>query len=93
MDVGLTILLLVIFGVIGYFLSYFIGLNIYTLFCNISVILIFAPLIILIFYATINPEAAIYKLGDVFVLVFNNFPSIMIGNIAGIFISIITGER
>lgn len=93
MDVGLTILLLVVFGVIGYLSSLIIGINIYTLFCSIGIIGFFGPLVILMFYATINPEAAIYKLGDVLVLTFSNLPSIIIGDIAGIFIGLITRSK
>lgn len=94
MDVILAnIIFGIIFGLIGFALTSFFGFNIATLFSNLGAIVILGPLLILMVYTAVNPEAAIEKLPQALEIVFSSIPGVIIGDISGAFVGLIIGSK
>ena len=90
MDLGTNLVFLIIFGLFGFFISKFWGINPYRIFSDLVIAVIIISLLIAMWPAIITPEKAtdtIHTVVDVFA---NTFPGIIIGDLAGSIISAIT---
>ena len=90
MDLGITLIALIIFGVFGFIISKIWGINPYRIFSDISAAVIIIAMFAIIFPSIQDPNKAI----DTIPALVNYFgaalPGIVIGDIAGSFVSAVT---
>jgi hypothetical protein len=87
-----------IFGIIALFLGWILSKifktqNLAKLASNLVVIVILMPLFVLVFIALFDPNKSIELLPNTIVLVFSSLPSIILGDIAGVFVATFAGEK
>ena len=92
MDLGANLIILVIFGVFGFVISYFWGINPYRIFTDLIAASIIIAFPIAMWPAIVEPEKAIETIPNIVDVFVNNLPGIVIGDIAGSIIGAITGE-
>lgn len=93
MDLGMFLILLIIFGVVSFFIEKFWGVNPYKAYLGIGAVTLFLSLLYII-YPVMNPP---YNL-DLSMSRLNNWindflPGAIVGDVAGVIISKITGGR
>ena len=97
MDLGTNLIFLVIFGLFGFLISNFWGINPYRIFSDLATAAIVVPLTFLIIKAAVNPENALEVVTEMVDFFVNNLPGIIIGDVAGsivgAIVGAITGER
>jgi len=91
MDLGTNLIFLVVFGVFGFAISNISGVNPYRIFSDIVAAIFIILLFIAILPGIFNPENALDAMPNVVEVFANNFPGIVIGDIAGSIIGVITG--
>jgi hypothetical protein len=90
MDLGTNLLFLLIFGLFGFIISKIWGINPYRIFTDVIVVVILVSLVISMWPAIVAPEKAIDTIPNLVDVFANNLPGIIIGDLAGSFISAIT---
>ena len=93
MDLGTNLIFLVIFGLVGFFISKIWGINPYRIFSDLAIVAIVIPLTFFIIKAAVNPENALEVVPEMVDFFVNNLPGIIIGDLAGSIVAAITGER
>jgi hypothetical protein len=92
MDLGINLVFLIIFGLIGFVISIIWGFNPYRIFSDISIIIIVLLFAVVMYPDVIEPEKASDIIQNMVELFANVFPGVIIGDIAGSFVGAITGE-
>jgi len=92
MDLSTNLSFLIIFGVFGFIISKIIGINPYRMVSDITSTVIIILLVIVFLPALINPKNATDVIPNVITVFTDNFPGIILGDIAGTFIGAITGD-
>ena len=90
MDLGANLIFLIIFGLVGFAISKVIGYNPYRIVSDIVAVVLVISLIIAMWPAIVTPENAIDTIPNLVDVFVNNLPGIIVGDIAGSFISAIT---
>lgn len=90
MDLGTFLIFLIIFGLLGFIISKFVGFNPYRIFTDLVAVVIIILLLIAMWPAIITPEKSIETIPNVVDVFANNLPGILIGDLAGSFIGAIT---
>lgn len=93
MDLGTNLIFLVVFGIVGFLISKFWGINPYRIFSDLGTMAIVVPLAFFMIKASLNPEESINMIGDIMTFFVENLPGILIGDIAGSIIGAFTGEH
>lgn len=92
MDLSTNLSFLIIFGVFGFIISKIIGINPYRMVSDITSTVIIILLVIVFLPALINTKNATDVIPNVITVFTDNFPGIILGDIAGTFIGAITGD-
>ena len=92
MDLGMQLILLIIFGIVGFITDKIWGINPYKIFSDISAALLLLSFMFFIFPAMTNPNPDVITKSIESLLTFfvESLPSIIIGDVAGTFVSRIT---
>lgn len=92
MSLESNLIFLVIFGVSGFVISKFYGINPYRIFTDLGEAFFVILLFIIFLPAISNPENALETIPKILDLFVSNLPGIIIGDAAGSIIAAITGE-
>lgn len=92
MDLSSQLIFLVIFGVVGFIISKFIGINPYRIFSDAGAILVIVPLCFFIIQAGVNPSQSNSIIQNIITFFVSNLPGIIIGDVAGSIIGVITNK-
>lgn len=90
MDLGAQLVLLIIFGIVGFITDKIWGINPYKIFSDIGAAIFIISLAFFIFPVTINPDMAVKSIENLIKFFVESLPNIVIGDIAGTFVSKIT---
>lgn len=93
MSLESNLIFLVIFGVSGFIISSFWGINPYRIFSDIGEAFFVIFLFIIFLPAIVNPDNTLETIPNILNLFVSNLPGIIIGDAAGSIIAAITGER
>jgi len=92
MDIGTNLIFLIIFGLFGFAISKIWDINPYRIFSDLMGAFVIIILLIAMAPALINPSNAIETIPNVVEVFANNLPGIIMGDIAGTIIALITGD-
>lgn len=92
MDLGTQLIMLVVFGIMGFIMDKLVGINPYRIVSDISVALF---ILTLTFYIkpVSDSQLALKNLENFITFFVESLPSMIIGDIAGTIVSQITGEK
>lgn len=90
MNLGDQFIFLIIFGIVGFILSKFIGIDLYRIFTDISAALIIFIMLILMLPSLINPENAVDTIPSFIEYFISVLPGVIIGDFAGSIVGEIT---
>ncbi len=93
MDIGTNLIFLIIFGLFGFVISKIWDINPYRIFSDLMGAFLIIILLIAMAPALIDPSNAIETIPNVVEVFANNLPGIIIGDIAGTIIALITLSR
>lgn len=90
MDLGVTLVFLIIFGIFGFIISRIWGINPYRIFSDLCGAIMIVSFIAIMFPAVLNPEQAIENIPDLIQFFASALPGIIIGDAAGSIVAGIT---
>jgi len=93
MSLETLFIFLVIFGIVGFITEKILGLNPYKIYLDIGALIIFSGLFFIMLPVIFNPEDINGNLNRIVLWFTSILPGAIIGDIAGSFISTITGGR
>jgi len=93
MDYGVQLVLLVIFGFVGFVMGKIVGINPYRIFSDLVAVIFVIALISFVLPVITNPDIAPTNLENMIKFFVRYLPIIIIGDAAGTILSMITGER
>lgn len=93
MDLGAQLILLVIFGIVGFITSKIVGINPYKIFSDLGSAIFILALTFFIFPASSDPNLVAKNLEKMIEFFAKSLPSMVIGDVAGTIVSAIMGER
>jgi len=95
MNLGVQLILLIIFGIVGFITDKIWGINPYKIFSDIGTAIFIIILTFLVFPVTLNsnPDTVIKSIENLVIFFAESLPSIIIGDIAGTIVSKLIGER
>ena len=92
MDFGTNLIFLIIFGIFGFVISKIWDVNPYRIFSDITAGAIIILFVIAMWPAIVEPEKATESISNLVDVLANNFPGIILGDIAGTIVASITGD-
>ncbi|MHC1565507.1 MAG: hypothetical protein ACXQS6_04215 [Candidatus Syntropharchaeales archaeon] len=92
MDLGTQLIILIIFGVVGFITDKIWGINPYKIFSDIGAAIFLITLIFFAFPASTDPNIVAKNIENMVYFFAESFPSMVIGDIAGTIVSEITGK-
>jgi len=90
MELGMQLVLLIIFGIVGFITDKIWGVNPYKIFSDIGAAIFIISLAFFILPAAISPDAAVKSVENLTKFFVESLPSIIIGDVAGTVVSKIT---
>ncbi len=93
MDLGTQLILLVIFGIVGFITGKIVGINPYKILSDVGSAIFILTLIFFVFPVSSDPNLMAKNLENMIKFFVESLPSIVIGDVAGTIVSAITGER
>ena len=90
MGLVINLLVLVIFGLVGFVISKIFGFNPYRIFTDLTTAIIIISMLIIMFPAIMNPENALDTIPNFIQFFAESLPGIIIGDVAGSFVAGIT---
>ena len=93
MDLASQLILLIIFGIIGFITEKLIGLNLYRIISDLGTAILVLALVFFVYPLSPDPNIIAKKLEIMITFFVESLPSFVIGDIAGTFVSVITGEK
>lgn len=92
MNYGTQLIILIIFGLIGFVMDKIIGIDPFRIFSDLTAAITVIALISFVFPAATNPDAALSNMDNMINFFVESLPSIVIGDAAGTIVSRITEE-
>ena len=93
MDLGAQLILLVIFGIVGFITGKIVGINPYRILSDTGSAIFILSLTFFVFPLSSDPNLVAKNLENMIEFFAKSLPSIIIGDVAGTFVYAITGER
>ena len=93
MGLEVTLIILIIFGIVGFITEKIFGINPYKIFSDIGAAVLIISLAFFIFPVSSDPNVAVKNIGNMVTFFAESLPGIVIGDVAGTIIAAITGDE